>query len=159
MHALVGVSPAGASEDRRLATGFVDEDFDNTQALGVGERRILSGRPAGREKVDAGVDLSTAETANSGLIELSALGERRDEGGADSGEWCSHDVNPSTSCIVNQPRLPTTHRAAVSAPRAKPDRSRAVCVSIIVSAGPSKPIVCVPGMKPARVDATSIGRG
>jgi hypothetical protein len=34
-----------------------------------------------------------------------------------------------------------------------------VCVSVIVSAGPSNPIVCVPGMKPARVDATSIGRG
>ena len=35
---------------------------------------------------------------------------------------------------MNQPRLPCTHRAASSAPRAKCSRSRAVCVSVIVSA-------------------------
>ena len=59
--------------------------------------------------------------------------------------------------MVNQPRRPCTHRAAVSAPRANADRSRAECVSTIVSAGPSNPTVCVPGMNPARVDDTSIG--
>ena len=36
-------------------------------------------------------------------------------------------------------------------------RSRAVCVSVMVSPPPSKPIVCVPGIAPARVDETSIG--
>ena len=41
---------------------------------------------------------------------------------------------------------------------AKPDRSRAVCVSVIVSPAASNPIVCVPGIEPARVDDTSIGR-
>ena len=49
--------------------------------------------------------------------------------------------------------------AAVSAPRANAVRSRAVCVSVIVSAGPSKPTTCVPGMNPARVAETSIGLG
>ena len=61
--------------------------------------------------------------------------------------------------MVNQPRLPLTHRAAMSAPRANAVRSRAVCESVIDSAGPSKPTVCVPGMWPARVDDTSMGRG
>jgi len=60
---------------------------------------------------------------------------------------------------VNHPRLPRTQAAATSAPRAKAERSRAVCVNVIVSAGPSNPTVCVPGMNPARVDDTSIGRG
>ena len=66
---------------------------------------------------------------------------------------------PEQSCIVNQPRRPCTHRAAVSAPRANVPRSRTLCVSVMVSDGPSKPIVCVPGIEPARVAATSIGRG
>jgi hypothetical protein len=44
------------------------------------------------------------------------------------------------------------------APRAKGDRSRAACVNVIVSPGESKPIVCVPGIEPARVDATSSAR-
>ena len=51
-----------------------------------------------------------------------------------------------------------THRAATSAPRAKTARSRTVCVSSIVSEGPSKPTVCVPGTKPTRVDDMSIAR-
>ena len=59
--------------------------------------------------------------------------------------------------MLNQPWRPFTHRAAESAPRANADRSRAKCVKTMVSAGPSKPTVCVPGMKPARVEETSIG--
>ena len=71
---------------------------------------------------------------------------------------CLTYSSPSTSFIVNQPRLPWIHFAARSAPRAKAERSRAACESVMVSAGPSKPTVCVPGMHPARVDDTSIGR-
>jgi hypothetical protein len=56
---------------------------------------------------------------------------------------------------VNQPRLPITQRAAASAPCAKVARSRTAWTSSIVSAGPSKPTVCVPGIEPARVDDTS----
>ena len=37
---------------------------------------------------------------------------------------------------------------------AKPSRERAVCVSVTVSAAESKPTRCVPGMWPARVEAT-----
>ena len=59
--------------------------------------------------------------------------------------------------MVNQPRLPLTHRAASSAPRANVDRLRAVCVNVSVSTGPSNPTVWVPGTLPTRVDATSIG--
>ena len=67
------------------------------------------------------------------------------------------DYNPKTSRIENHPRRPLTHLAASSAPLANPVRSRAVCVSVIVSAGLSNPTVCVPGIEPTRVDATSIG--
>ena len=56
--------------------------------------------------------------------------------------------------MVNQPRLPRTHVAAISAPRANAVRSRAVWVSVIVSAGPSNPIVCVPGMRGRHIDRT-----
>ena len=60
---------------------------------------------------------------------------------------------------MNQPLRPCTQRAAASAPCANVARSRTVCVSASVSACASKPTVCVPGMKPARVDDTSIARG
>ena len=61
--------------------------------------------------------------------------------------------------MVNQPRRPRSHVAAARAPRAKVPRSRTVCVSVIVSDGASKPTVCVPGIDPARVAATSMARG
>ena len=44
------------------------------------------------------------------------------------------------------------------APSAKPARLRAVCVRTSESASESKPIVCVPGMKPARKLATGTSR-
>ena len=47
--------------------------------------------------------------------------------------------------LRNQPCFPISHFAATSAPRAKTARSRTVCVNSIVSDGPSKPTVCVPG--------------
>ena len=139
--------------------------------------------PHGHEKMNAGIDLTPRQAPHRGFVELAALRERRHERGPHSSKRCSHDVlqalkprlpldctpdlpyptylpypTPSTSFIVNQPRLPCTHRAAASAPRANAVRSRAVWVSVIVSAGPSNPMVCVPGMKPARVELTSIGR-
>jgi hypothetical protein len=55
--------------------------------------------------------------------------------------------------MVYQPRLPMIQCAASSAPRANALRSRAWCVSVIVSEAASKPSVCVPGIAPARVDA------
>src|SRR2546427_246072 len=45
----------------------------------------------------------------------------------------------------------TTQRAARSAPRAKLSRLRAVWRSVMVSAAESKPISCVPGCTPARL--------
>ncbi len=95
------------------------------------------------------------------LVEVAGLGERSDERCTGAGEHRCHrpsDRIPNTSCIVNQPWRPLTQRAAVRAPRANAPRSRAVWDSVIDSDGPSKPIVCVPGMNPARVDDTSIGR-
>jgi hypothetical protein len=47
--------------------------------------------------------------------------------------------------MVNHPRFPRTQVAAISAPRANAVRSRAVWISVIVSAGPSNPTVSVPG--------------
>jgi len=61
--------------------------------------------------------------------------------------------------MLNHPRFPVTHFAAAMAPRANAVRSRAVCESVTVSAGPSNPTVWVPGMNPARVDEMSMSRG
>ena len=49
------------------------------------------------------------------------------------------------------------HCAAFNAPRAKPSRLRAVWRRVMVSAAESKPISCVPGCAPARLELTSIG--
>ena len=59
-----------------------------------------------------------------------------------------------------EPALAALHpaRGLERAARECRDRSRAVWVSVIVSPGASKPMVCVPGMSPARVDETSIAR-
>src|SRR4051812_23886972 len=152
---------AGAGEHRHRAFRLVDQDFDDADALLVGERRVFAGCTAWTEKMNAGVDLTTRESADRCFVERAGLRERRDECSTDARKCSSHNdpPSPSTSFIVNQPRLPTTHFAAPSAPRAKAVRSRAVCVSVTVSAGPSKPTVCVPGMNPAREEDTSMPRG
>src|SRR5208337_743831 len=51
----------------------------------------------------------------------------------------------------NTPFFPAIQRAARSAPRANPSRLRAVWRSVMVSAGESKPISCVPVCAPARL--------
>src|SRR5262249_45121646 len=99
-----------------LAAGFLDENLDRAQTLGVGQRRVLTGGATGTHEMDAGVDLPPAEPPHGGLVELAASRERRHERGAYSGEQCSHrDLScpacpacptPSTSRIVYQPRLP-----------------------------------------------------
>ena len=146
MHDLLRVVAAGARQHGHFARGFVDQNLDAADAFLVAERRILAGRPARAQEVNAGVDLAPPEAPHALFVELARRGERRDERGSDAGEICPHGCTPSTSCIVNQPRLPLNPLAAMSAPRAKALRSRAVCESVIDSAGPSKPIVCTPGM-------------
>ena len=49
--------------------------------------------------------------------------------------------HPTTSFMLNPPGVPRTQRAASSAPRANAVRSRAVCVTVIVSDGASNPSV------------------
>ena len=127
------VVAAGAGEDRHAAVGFVDEDLDDPQRA---RRRVSVGLspvvPHGHEEMDAGVDLPAASRrtaasssspllvngvtsavptpVNGVLIASSRLPYRALE--------LAYATDPSTSCIVNQPRLPCTHCAAVSAPRA-----------------------------------------
>jgi hypothetical protein len=60
--------------------------------------------------------------------------------------------------MLNQPVRPWTHRAASSAPLAKPRRSRARWINSIVSEALSNPTVCVPGIIPALADEMSIDR-
>ena len=80
---------------------------------------------------------------------------------------CKHDAFPSFFLQFNSlrisrnsktPLLPTTHRAARSAPCANPSRLRAVWRSVMVSAAESKPISCVPGFAPARLALRLTGR-
>ncbi len=64
-------------------------------------------------------------------------------------------VRPSSFRISrnsNTPFFPAIQRAASSAPRANPSRLRAVWRSVMVSAGESKPISCVPVCPPARLE-------
>src|SRR5262249_25843133 len=145
---LVRVVAAGAGEDRDLVAGFFDHQLDDASALGGGEGRGLAGGAAGDEKMNAGVDLPSGETTHTRLIQGAARGKRGDEGGSAAGPTRSHDnflptsyFSPSTSRMVNQPRLPCTHCAAARAPCAKVARSRTVWVSVTVSLGPSKPAV------------------
>ena len=64
--------------------------------------------------------------------------------------------------MLNHPRRPRSHFAASSAPCAKTARSRTSCVSVTVSARPSKPTVCVPGIdagtRRRHVDAAACSR-
>ena len=52
---------------------------------------------------------------------------------------------PARPASRTSPGDRTSQRAAASAPCANVARSRTVCVSVTVSAGPSNPTVCVPG--------------
>src|SRR5215203_4191332 len=105
------------------------------------QRGRFPGRPAGREEVDAGVDLSSRQALDRGLVEGAVLGARRNQCGADAGESRTHGHTPNTSCMEYQPLRPLIHRAATRAPLANPRRSRAVWINSIVSEGPSNPIV------------------
>jgi hypothetical protein len=105
MNQLFRVVAAGAGEDRHCAVRFVREDLDDAQALGVAQRRVLSRRPARAEKVNTRVDLTAAETTDGGFVERPALGERRDECGADASECCSHRASPAglKACATKSP--------------------------------------------------------
>src|SRR6202011_247630 len=157
MNDLLRIVSTCSSEDRDAPSRLVHQDLDDADALGERERGILARRPARHEEVDARVNLAPAEPADGGFVDAAGFRERRHKRRADSCPVGSHWLTPKTSCIVNQPCCPLTQRAACRAPRANAVRSRAVWVSVIDSAGPSKPIVCVPGMWPARVEDTSIG--
>ncbi len=98
------------------------------------ERRVLAGRAARHEKVDARVDLPAPEAPDRRFVELAALRERRDQRRADSGKWRSHVLSAGLTaratirltrlphrvrpCIVNQPRFPCNpFRRGQRAPR------------------------------------------
>src|SRR5258706_11859008 len=111
--------------------------------------------------MNAPVDLAPGQPPHTGLVQSTALAERSDQRGADARKLSSHGVTafssiPRTSLIPNHPCLPCTHFAACSAPCAKAARSRFECVIVIVSNGPSNPIVWTPGTEPALLDAMSI---
>src|SRR6185503_9097518 len=65
-------------------------------------------------------------------------------------------MSSSTSANSYIPLRPTIQRAATRAPAANPSRDRAACVNVLWSPLESNPTRCVPGMLPARVDATGI---
>src|SRR5581483_7241655 len=130
------------------------------------ERRIFARRAAGDEEIDARFHLPADECAQGRIIKRKIAPKRSHQRGAASRKHVSscsvrvenHCPSNKASLNSNQPFLPITHLAAVSAPRAKPSRLRAVCRSVIVSAPESKPISCVPGCLPARLEPTSTGR-
>src|SRR5437899_1012989 len=86
----LSVIATGPGEDWHLAAGFLGEDLDDAPALGRGQRRILAGRAARRQEVDAAVDLAAAHAPNRCLVEIAAPRERRDECRAGPRKWRSH---------------------------------------------------------------------
>src|SRR5208282_3432265 len=165
-----GVVAAGAGNDAHPAARLFDRDLDDAVELRVRERRAFARGAAGHEEIDAGVDLALDETAQRLLIEGLVPPKRSDQRRAASGKHLRvsfvylsaalkaaalHLNLYSRSFAISRkskkPFLPTTHRAARKAPRAKPSRLRAVCRIVIVSAAESKPISCVPGTVPARL--------
>src|SRR5688572_13176472 len=155
---LARVIAARPGQHGHTAGHLVHDELDDPELLPGAQRRRLAGSAAGRDEVDARVDLPLHQPTHGGLVYRAILSEWRDERRTNTREASTHGHDPlRTSSIVNQPRRPCTQRAASSAPAAKPRRSRAVWVSSIVSDAPSNPIVCVPGIAPARVDDTSMG--
>ena len=70
MNDLRRVVAAGAGEHRHAPPGLLDEELHDPHALGVGQRGVLARRAARHEKMNAGVDLPTAETAHGCLVEF-----------------------------------------------------------------------------------------
>ncbi len=123
---LAGVVAAGAGQHRHTAVGFFDNQFNDAQLVAMAQRGRFPGRPAGREEVDAAVDLSSRQALDCRLVEGAVLGERRNQCSADARESRTHGHTPNTSCMEYQPLRPLIQRAATSAPLANPRRSRAV---------------------------------
>src|SRR5438876_847779 len=88
------VVTARSGEDWHLVAGFLGKDLDDAPALGGRERRVLAGRAARREEMDAGVDLATAQTPHCRFVEVAAPRKRRDECRARPGKWRSHSAIP-----------------------------------------------------------------
>jgi len=122
-----------AGHDGHAPPRLLHGDLDDATLLGDRHGGRLPRGSAGNEEVDPLVDLPVHEGTQRALVECPAGGERCGEGGAaarDPGivhrcpEVRESDV-AITSCIVNMPCRPTSHRAAASAPSAKTRRSRA----------------------------------
>ena len=153
---LAGVVAAGPGHHRHAAGGGLDDELDD--AASVRARRASGSRRWCRRGRVHPRHLAPGEARNRGLVEGAVARERGDERGAAPRERRSHGRISRTSRIVNQPRRPRPARGD-EGPCANVARSRTVWVRVMVSAGPSKPTVWMPGTKPTRVEATSIGRG
>ena len=107
---------------------FFDDELTDAELLRVAERRCFASCPTRRDEMHARIDLPARQSAYGRLVDRTVFPERRNQCGSDAGKWDAHVRQPplSTSCIVNQPRRPSSQRAASRAPAAKPRRSRAV---------------------------------
>src|SRR5205807_4856937 len=122
---------------------------------------VFPSGPAGHQEIDSRMDLAAHQPAQSGFVQGVILAKRSDQRSPAS---CEHVEFPLCGVVPGRPSLdlgrqaqaypnslkisrnskrpffPTTQRAALSAPRAKPSRLRAVWRSAMVSAGESNPI-------------------
>ena len=87
---LARVVAARAGEHRHAAVGLFDDQLHDAQLVAMAQRRRFPRRPAGGEEVDAGVDLSSGQALDGGLVEGAVLGERRNQCGADARESRTH---------------------------------------------------------------------
>jgi hypothetical protein len=83
---VLGRVRAGARDDGRAVADGVDRRLPELEALAVGERRRLAGRPRDGEAVRAVLDEIRAERPEALEVELARRVERRDDGGQDLAE-------------------------------------------------------------------------
>ena len=94
MTSWVRVVAAGPGQDRHAAFRFSDDQFDDPNALLLGQRRSFAGRAARDEEMDAGVDLPARKAADGCFINRAAARKRRDEGGSASSKGLTHGCSP-----------------------------------------------------------------
>src|SRR5207249_4671641 len=159
-----GVAPH-AREHLRSPSGRLDRERDDALVFDGREGRGFARGSAGDEQSHPTRNLPLDQRPKPRLVHLAGGVERGDESSAATAQpfqmfghrtflsfsGSSARRSCSTSAKAYIPRRPTIHRAASSAPAAKPARDRAVWTNNIWSATESNPTRCVPAMCPARV--------
>ena len=90
---LAGAAGAGVRDNRDPARGLLDHHFDDTLALGGGQRRELTGRAAWHESVDARIDGAVDQGSQPSLVNFLLRGKRGCDRGVHTLKCVSHSLS------------------------------------------------------------------